>query len=104
MIYTAVCGSQLQEISGNRDSKKYIPHALGHEASGYVIDKNKSVTKVKINRKDQAVKLANELSSVTETVFAAQRAYAEKGFEVIIETSSESGLITKWKLKIKRKL
>jgi S-(hydroxymethyl)glutathione dehydrogenase/alcohol dehydrogenase len=51
VIYTAVCGSQLQEISGNRDSKKYIPHALGHEASGYVIDKNKSVTKVKINDK-----------------------------------------------------
>lgn len=64
-------------------------------------DQYKSVTKVKINRKDQAVKLANELSSVTETVFAAQRAYAEKGFEVIIETSSETGLITKWKLKNK---
>ena len=57
--------------------------------------------KLKTNRKDQAVKLANELSSVTETVFAAQRAYAEKGFEVIIETSSETGLITKWKLKNK---
>ena len=57
--------------------------------------------KLKTNRKDHAVKLANELSAVTETVFAAQKAYAEKGFEVIIETSSETGLITKWKLKNK---
>ena len=57
--------------------------------------------KLKTNRKDHAVKLANELSSVTETVFEAQKAYAEKGFEVIIETSSETGLITKWKLKNK---
>jgi len=57
--------------------------------------------KLKINRKDQAVKLANELSSVTESVFAAQRAYAEKGFEVIVEISEETGLVTKWKLKNK---
>ncbi len=61
----------------------------------------KAVTKVKTNRKEQAVKLGNELASVTESIFAAQRAYADKGFEVIIETSQETGLVTKWKLKNK---
>ena len=61
----------------------------------------KAVTKVKTNRKEQAVKLANELASVTESVFAAQKAYTDKGFEVIIETSPETGLVTKWKLKNK---
>jgi hypothetical protein len=57
--------------------------------------------KNKTNRKDQAVKLANELSSFTENIFAAQKAYIDKGFEVTIETSPETGLVTKWKLKNK---
>lgn len=49
--YTAVCGSQLYEIAGLRDSVKYIPHSLGHEASGIVIKKHKSVKKIRINDK-----------------------------------------------------
>jgi hypothetical protein len=57
--------------------------------------------KNKTTRKDQAVKLANELSSFTENILAAQKAYLEKGFEVTIETSQETGLVTKWKLKNK---
>jgi S-(hydroxymethyl)glutathione dehydrogenase / alcohol dehydrogenase len=49
--YTAICGSQLYEIKGLRESKKYIPHALGHEATGVVISKHKSVKKIKKNDK-----------------------------------------------------
>ena len=51
IIFSAVCGSQLYEIKGLRDTVKYIPHTLGHEATGRVIDKYKNVKKVNVNDK-----------------------------------------------------
>ena len=47
--YTGICGSQLYEIYGGRDNKKYIPHLLCHEATGIVIDYHPSVKKIKKN-------------------------------------------------------
>jgi S-(hydroxymethyl)glutathione dehydrogenase/alcohol dehydrogenase len=47
--YAGICGSQLYEIYGGRDNKKYIPHLLGHEATGIVIDYHPSVKKIKKN-------------------------------------------------------
>ncbi len=49
IIYTGICGSQIMEIDGKRGFDKYLPHALGHEASGIIIDKHKSIKKFKIN-------------------------------------------------------
>ncbi len=46
--YTGICKSQIYEIYSGRDNKKYIPHLLGHEATGVVIDKHRSVKKIKI--------------------------------------------------------
>lgn len=45
--YTGICKSQIYEIYSGRDNKKYIPHLLGHEATGIVIDKHHSVKKIK---------------------------------------------------------
>ena len=45
--YTGICKSQIYEIYSGRDNKKYIPHLLGHEATGIVINKHTSVKKVK---------------------------------------------------------
>ena len=45
--YTGVCKSQVFEIYSGRDNKKYIPHLLGHEGTGIVVDKHNSVKKVK---------------------------------------------------------
>jgi S-(hydroxymethyl)glutathione dehydrogenase/alcohol dehydrogenase len=36
--YTSICGSQLNEIAGNRGPDKYIPHLLGHEGLIRIID------------------------------------------------------------------
>jgi S-(hydroxymethyl)glutathione dehydrogenase/alcohol dehydrogenase len=47
--YTGVCKSQVYEIYGGRNNKKYIPHLLGHEATGFVIKKHPSVKKFKKN-------------------------------------------------------
>lgn len=49
IFYSAICRSQIMEINSGRDNKKYLPHLLGHEASGKVVGIGKAVKKFKIN-------------------------------------------------------
>lgn len=44
--YTSICGSQLGEISGAKGPDKYLPHLLGHEASGTVMGIGPGVSSV----------------------------------------------------------
>ena len=46
--YAGICRSQLMEIEGKRDTKKWLPHMLGHEAVGKVIGLHKTCKKFKI--------------------------------------------------------
>ena len=43
IMYSSVCKSQVMEINGGRGKDKYLPHLLGHEASGVIISKHHSV-------------------------------------------------------------
>ena len=43
---TALCGRQIAEISGAKGPDKYLPHLLGHEGGGIVIDAGPGVKKV----------------------------------------------------------
>lgn len=36
MLMSGICGSQLQEIAGNKGNAGFIPHLLGHEGCGIV--------------------------------------------------------------------
>lgn len=45
--YSGVCHSQLMEARGRRGSDRYLPHMLGHEGAGKVVDVGEGVTKVK---------------------------------------------------------
>lgn len=49
--YSGICGSQLGEIDGAKGEDKYLPHLLGHEASGSVISIGPGVTQVKPGQK-----------------------------------------------------
>jgi len=49
--YTSICHTQIQEIDGVRGKDNFLPHCLGHEATGLVIKKNNSVKKFKVNDK-----------------------------------------------------
>ena len=49
--FSGVCRSQLMEVQGKRGTDRYLPHLLGHEASGEVVDIGEDVTKVKIGDK-----------------------------------------------------
>lgn len=48
IYYSGICGSQIKEIFGGRENKKWLPHLLGHEASGKIIKIGRSVKKVKL--------------------------------------------------------
>ena len=41
--FTGICGKQIEEISGLDGNDPYIPHLLGHEGSGFVVDIGKGV-------------------------------------------------------------
>lgn len=45
--YSGICGSQLGEIDGAKGEDKFLPHLLGHEGSGVVIDTGPGVRHVK---------------------------------------------------------
>ena len=51
VCYSSICHTQIQEILGLRGKDKFLPHCLGHEATGIVKDKGGGVKKVKINDK-----------------------------------------------------
>lgn len=51
MMYSSICASQLFEISGGRGPDKFLPHLLGHEGVGTVIEIGPGVTRFKIGDK-----------------------------------------------------
>lgn len=46
---SGICGAQLGEISGVKGEDKYLPHLLGHEGGGIVVDAGPGVSQVKVN-------------------------------------------------------
>src|SRR5215469_5597471 len=47
VLYTSICGAQLNEIDAVKGPDKFLPHLLGHEASAHVIETGPGVTSVK---------------------------------------------------------
>ncbi len=47
VLYTTICGAQINEIDAVKGVDKFLPHLLGHEASAEVIEIGPGVTTVK---------------------------------------------------------
>jgi S-(hydroxymethyl)glutathione dehydrogenase/alcohol dehydrogenase len=47
VICSGICGSQLGEIDGVKGEDRYLPHLLGHEGTGEVLECGEGVTTVK---------------------------------------------------------
>lgn len=47
VFYSGICGSQLGEIDGKKGEDKFLPHLLGHEGSGEVLECGPGVRYVK---------------------------------------------------------
>ena len=45
--YSGICGKQIEEITGRRGEDQFLPHLLGHEGAGVVVDVGPAVRKVK---------------------------------------------------------
>ena len=52
LFYTGICGSQIGEMKGIKGRDKYLPHLLGHEATGRIV---KISSKNKILKKNDKV-------------------------------------------------
>lgn len=44
---SGICGKQIDEINGTRGDDPYLPHLLGHEGAGTIVDVGPGVRKVK---------------------------------------------------------
>jgi len=47
VLHTSICGAQLNEIGAVKGPDKFLPHLLGHEASGIVVETGLGVTNIK---------------------------------------------------------
>jgi S-(hydroxymethyl)glutathione dehydrogenase/alcohol dehydrogenase len=47
IAYSGACGTQVMEWRGDKGEDKWVPHCLGHEGSGVVLETRPDVTKVK---------------------------------------------------------
>src|SRR5216683_3154894 len=45
--YSGICGKQIDEITGRQGEDRFIPHLLGHEGGGTVVEVGPGVKKVK---------------------------------------------------------
>ncbi len=45
--HSSICQSQVNEIQGRKGEDKFLPHTLGHEGSGIVLETGPNVSKVK---------------------------------------------------------
>ena len=53
VFFSGICGSQIGEINGVKGEDPYIPHLLGHEGSGEVVETGQGVKSV--NNGDKVV-------------------------------------------------
>jgi len=51
VAYSGACGTQVMEWRGDKGEDKWLPHCLGHEGSGVVLETGPDVTKVKAGDK-----------------------------------------------------
>src|SRR5580692_4108949 len=47
IVCSGICGAQINEIEGAKGPDKFLPHLLGHEGSGTVLDTGPGVRSVK---------------------------------------------------------
>jgi S-(hydroxymethyl)glutathione dehydrogenase / alcohol dehydrogenase len=51
IAYSGACGTQVMEWRGDKGEDKWVPHCLGHEGTGTVLEVGGAVTKVKAGDK-----------------------------------------------------
>ncbi len=69
---TGLCHTQLGEIQGKKGPDPYMPHTLGHEGAGDVVELGAEVTKVKVGDRVVVTWLKGKGKDVPGTVYTSQ--------------------------------
>ena len=77
--YSCICHSQINEIMGNRGVDKHLPHCLGHEASGIVVETTKSVRKVKKNDSVVLTWIKGKGADISSTSYESSKGIINSG-------------------------
>ena len=51
LAYSGVCHSQLMEARGRRGDDRHLPHLLGHEGTGQIVQVGEGVTKIQVGER-----------------------------------------------------
>lgn len=95
LAYSGICRTQINEIRGLKGPDPYLPHTLGHEGSGHVVDCGEGVTKVKPGDAVVATWLKGEGLDAPQTIYSSKRGNVNSG---AISTFSEYAVIAENRL------
>ena len=79
VAYSGVCQSQLLEVRGKRGQDRFLPHTLGHEGSGVVLEVTPEVTKVKPGDRVVLSWIRGKGAEVGSTVYASEQGAVNSG-------------------------
>jgi S-(hydroxymethyl)glutathione dehydrogenase/alcohol dehydrogenase len=69
VAYSGVCHSQLHEVRGRRGPDRFLPHTLGHEGSGTVLEVGEGVMKVRPGDRVVLTWIKGQGAEVPSTVY-----------------------------------
>lgn len=79
VAYSGVCGSQLLEVFGKRGPDRFLPHTLGHEGSGIVLEIGKGVKKVRPGDRVILSWIKGTGADVPSTVYKSTQGFVNSG-------------------------
>lgn len=79
VAFSGVCHSQLLEVRGKRGLDRYLPHTLGHEGSGIVLEVGAGVTKVKPGDRVVLSWIKGSGADVPSTVYQSETGQINSG-------------------------
>jgi len=79
VAYSGVCHSQLLEVRGKRGPDRFLPHTLGHEGSGTVLEVGTGVTKVKPGDRVVLSWIKGSGADVSSTVYQSSEGPVNSG-------------------------
>ncbi len=77
--YSGVCRTQVSECRGHRGKDVYLPHCLGHEGSGMVLEIGQGVTKVKPGDRVLLSWMKGSGADVPRTAYGSHRGIVNAG-------------------------
>ncbi len=79
VAYSGICQSQLLEIRGKRGNDPYLPHTLGHEGSGTVLEVGPGVVKIRPGDRVVLSWIKGSGADVPSTVYPSTEGHVNSG-------------------------